>query len=217
LTSFWNADPPEKLIVRTEEVSESAIRINWRFPGERLDQLIITNDGQQVDGFVLTYAKLGNQLQSQEQASNINQIRHQSNVLPMPQKLMISSAEKAAVNNLSPSSAARIQTQSSGQQNGPSINGILFQSAQKYPDHWNGKEGNQWSAADHEQTLEQSQWQAIQLAPQQRSHVVKNLECGTWYGMKIWAFNKMGKGEPSDLITGSTRGKGELDILIFFF
>lgn len=53
------------------------------------------------------------------------------------------------------------------------------------------------------------QWQAIQLAPQQRSHHLKNLECGTSYAMKIWAFNKVGKGEPSDLVTVSTRGKGK--------
>lgn len=53
------------------------------------------------------------------------------------------------------------------------------------------------------------QWQSIQLAPLQRSHQLKNLECGTSYAMKIWAFNKIGKGEPSDQITVSTRGKGE--------
>lgn len=52
------------------------------------------------------------------------------------------------------------------------------------------------------------QWQAIQLPPQQRNHQLKNLECGTSYAIKVWAFNKIGKGEPSDLLTVSTRGKG---------
>lgn len=28
--------------------------------------------------------------------------------------------------------------------------------------------------------------------------------------MRIWAFNKIGKGEPSDLFSTSTRGKGKL-------
>lgn len=51
------------------------------------------------------------------------------------------------------------------------------------------------------------QWQAIQLAPQQRSHQLKNLECGSAYALKIWAFNKVGRGEPSDMLTISTRGK----------
>lgn len=55
------------------------------------------------------------------------------------------------------------------------------------------------------------QWQALQLAPQQRNHLLKNLACGSWYAMKIWAFNKVGKGEPSELVTVSTRGKGNLN------
>lgn len=53
------------------------------------------------------------------------------------------------------------------------------------------------------------QWQAIQLPPQQRNHQLKNLECGTSYAIKVWAFNKIGKGEASDLLTVSTRGKGK--------
>lgn len=52
------------------------------------------------------------------------------------------------------------------------------------------------------------QWQSIQLAPQQHSHVLKGLECGTAYVMRIWAFNKVGKSEPSELLSVSTRGKG---------
>lgn len=64
----------------------------------------------------------------------------------------------------------------------------------------------------NQQTIQSGieQWQAIQLAPQQRSHQLKNLECGTSYAMKIWAFNKIGKGDQSDLFKVSTRGKGEL-------
>lgn len=66
------------------------------------------------------------------------------------------------------------------------------------------------TAANHHQLIQADhQWQAVQLAPQQRKHLLKNLECGTWYAMKIWAFNKVGKGEPSELVTVSTRGKGE--------
>lgn len=53
------------------------------------------------------------------------------------------------------------------------------------------------------------QWQSIQLAGPQRSHQLKNLECGTMYAMKIYAFNKVGKGEPSDLLTISTKGRSE--------
>lgn len=53
------------------------------------------------------------------------------------------------------------------------------------------------------------QWQALQLSAQVRQHQLKNLDCGTQYALKIWAFNKVGKGEPSDLLWTSTRGKGK--------
>lgn len=52
-------------------------------------------------------------------------------------------------------------------------------------------------------------WQSIQLAPQQQNHLLKGLECGTAYMMRIWAFNKVGKSEPSEPLTVSTRGKGK--------
>lgn len=59
------------------------------------------------------------------------------------------------------------------------------------------------------------QWQSIQLAGQQRNHQLKNLECGTMYAMKIYAFNKIGKGEPSDLLTVSTKGRSEYIMIKF--
>lgn len=53
-----------------------------------------------------------------------------------------------------------------------------------------------------------NQWQSIQLPAQQRSYHLKSLDCGTSYALWILAFNKVGKGEPSDMLTLTTRGKG---------
>lgn len=61
---------------------------------------------------------------------------------------------------------------------------------------------------EQQQRRPSDQWQSLQLAPQQHAHLLKGLECGTTYVMKIWAFNKVGKGEPSEPLIVSTRGKG---------
>lgn len=52
-------------------------------------------------------------------------------------------------------------------------------------------------------------WQAIQLQAHEKMYDIKNLECGASYAFKIWAFNKVGRGEPSDIVATSTKGQGE--------
>lgn len=187
------SDPPERLSLLAEEVSESSIKLSWQFPSETLLQPVVLvsggppegpghqqqlqhpqqqhphrpaaghTTGEQVDGFVLTFAKV---------SGAAGRLRSASSTVAQPR------APQA------PDSAARI-------------------SLQPPP-----------TEQQHQQQLppvgvQHSQWQAVQLAPQQRRHLLKNLDCGSWYAIKIWAFNKVGKGEPSELVTVSTRGKGE--------
>lgn len=180
MSNVLRTDPPEKLALNADEVSESSVRVSWKFVGsnyiehssQSASALKMTDP---VDGYVLTFAKM----------------RRHPQIRPAdPLSLARNKAELAGsheldieqVNRSSASAAARIS------QANPTLAG-------QHPVDFGNK------LSEH--------WQTVQLAPQQRSHQLKNLECGTSYAMKIWAFNKIGKGEPSDLITVSTRGKGK--------
>lgn len=152
------------MALSADEISESSVRVNWRFlmpPPSSSNQN--SEKYQLVDGFVLAFAKLINNLRGSSSSSS-NEVANSNN-------------NRQNANSVA---AARIATNNLQQQQQQAINSTAI-----------------------------DQWQAIQLAPQQRNHQLKNLECGTSYAMKIWAFNKIGKGEPSELVTVSTRGKGE--------
>lgn len=170
-------DPPEKLALNADEITESSVRVSWRFlasnPLEHPIQIVKQyNEDSLVDGFVLTFAKLEQRSRHKVIGSGVNS---SSNL--QTDTLINRSGQ---INQASPIISNQVPAQPP--QTAPSSLSI--------------------------QGLEQ--WQAIQLAPQQRSHQLKNLECGTSYAMKIWAFNKIGKGEQSDLLMISTRGKGKL-------
>lgn len=173
---FPQIDPPEKLALNADEITESSVRVSWHFlASNSIEQQhpihMVTkqqyNDESLVDGFVLTFAKLEQRNRPHKSATNISGAANNSNLELISRGGQVNQASPI-ISNLLP-----IQTQQTAQ------SGI-------------------------------EQWQAIQLAPQQRSHQLKNLECGTSYAMKIWAFNKIGKGEQSDLLKVSTRGKGKL-------
>lgn len=177
-------DPPEKLALNADEISESSVRVSWRFlaPTSSVEHPIQIakqyTDEALVDGFVLTFAKLEqrNRHKLTGSQNNSSTLTLNNNTFSQTEMLINKSGQ---MNQASPIISNQLPTQPSQTAGSISIQGL-------------------------------EQWQAIQLAPQQRSHQLKNLECGTSYAMKIWAFNKIGKGEQSDLLTVSTRGKGKM-------
>lgn len=140
-----STDPPGKLALSSDEITESSVRLSWRFEGSLL-RARAPADEAPVDGFVLTFARM-----SANPGAHVHVGQH-------------AQQQRARLSNSTTEAVAPPH---------PSVD----------------------------------QWQALQLAPQQRSHQLKSLECGTHYAMKIWAFNKIGKGEPSEPLFVSTRGK----------
>lgn len=159
--------------------------MSWKFIGSNnieYSPQINPVKSDPVDGYVLTFAKLRKHLS----ATGMESLQlGQPTRVASPGEDSVLGAREVEPLNRSANAAARISqaNPTSGQHLTTPGTGFNVQLAE--------------------------QWQAVQLAPQQRSHQLKNLECGASYAMKIWAFNKIGKGEPSDTITVSTRGKGE--------
>lgn len=191
-------DPPGKLTLLANELTETSLRLNWHFLAEtngatnrnaQLGDYPQSSPGllsgrlgspDLVDGFVLTFAKIAQPVHSrgQQWSKKQQEVGSSSSATLANQQQQQQTHQRA-------DSAARISKQF------PPSNDHNFQ----------------YNPPIQPSQLLDHQWQAIQLAPQQREHTLKNLECGTWYAMKIWAFNKVGKGEPSDLVTATTRGK----------
>lgn len=168
----FSIDPPDKLLLLADDITESSLRLSWRFAVDSSLLLLGNNQNNKpseppVDGYVLTFARIT------PQAASDAQLTQAAARLPIK-------SQQNAVGTLD-SPAARISQ----------ANPML-------------------PSSSGENSINQHQWQAIQLAPQQRSHQLKNLECGSSYAMKIWAFNKIGRGEPSDTLNVRTRGKGKL-------
>lgn len=189
-------DPPEKLALSADEISESSVRLSWHFLASLNEHPALMaasapaskqTGNDLLDGYVLTFAKLGPNRKSSSsphaRQQGVSLAQHETGSLA---KTAANSSSSG--NNNSYSSAARIS-----QTPPPPPSSHLQPHSHSL---------NPFGTVD-------GQWQAIQLAPQQRSHQLKNLDCGSSYSMKIWAFNKIGKGEPSDLLTVSTRGKGK--------
>lgn len=53
-------------------------------------------------------------------------------------------------------------------------------------------------------------WEEYEVGPRSTSHVLQGLVCGSAYQVFITAFNKIGNGLPSDILTRHTKGNGEL-------
>lgn len=58
-------------------------------------------------------------------------------------------------------------------------------------------------------------WEELQISSRADEHVLKNLWCGTKYLLYITAFNKIGTGLPSDIVTAHTKGTGKINTVRF--
>lgn len=56
-------------------------------------------------------------------------------------------------------------------------------------------------------------WSEVQIPSEKTNHKFTGLNCGTSYKFYITAFNSMGKGQPSDVISATTEGSGILNLL----
>jgi Down syndrome cell adhesion protein len=52
-------------------------------------------------------------------------------------------------------------------------------------------------------------WEEYESGPKTTDHVLQSLACGSTYQVFITAFNKIGSGLPSDILTRNTKGSGE--------
>ncbi|CAH2101996.1 unnamed protein product [Euphydryas editha] len=52
----------------------------------------------------------------------------------------------------------------------------------------------------------ETEWQSVELSPEQTSYTMDMLKCGTTYNAKIQAQNKISLGPPSEVLTATTRG-----------
>ncbi|XP_023212047.1 Down syndrome cell adhesion molecule-like protein Dscam2, partial [Centruroides sculpturatus] len=55
------------------------------------------------------------------------------------------------------------------------------------------------------------EWTELQLSRDQISHLLTGLKCGTNYQFFITSYNNVGKGEPSDIVSGRTEGSDKPD------
>ena len=61
------------------------------------------------------------------------------------------------------------------------------------------------------------EWKETTLGSEIRSYRLNNLDCGTRYEVYLSAFNKIGIGAPSEVLTMSTNGSGERELHWSFF
>lgn len=215
------ADPPEKLALNVDQTSESSLNLSWQFIRSHLAGQMdayganfrsmmqlspatvgkstqTTAESEPVDGFVLAFAKHPHQQQSSGRQVNPTGKPSTTTQSTTP----VSSAKIAS--HVSAGNASAIYPAPRISQQAPT--------STQYQTPATASSPQQTTAQVTDSEL---QWQAIQLSPQVRQHNLKNLDCGTQYALKIWAFNKVGKGEPSDLLWTSTRGKGKSRQMIY--
>lgn len=60
---------------------------------------------------------------------------------------------------------------------------------------------------------DQGGWEEIALSPEQTEFVLSGLKCGSSYLAHLTAHNRVDTGDPSPLISATTKGTGKLDIL----
>lgn len=54
------------------------------------------------------------------------------------------------------------------------------------------------------------EWEEIEVKAEKDSYTLNNLSCGSRYQLYLTAFNKMGSGQPSGIMTVHTKGSGEV-------
>lgn len=156
-------------------------------------------ESEPIDGFVLAFAKHSPNTSSKQVAAqagvvNIQQAQNKAS------NLTSATAGKTASGHIAGNASAIYLSPRISQQS--PANSFYSNTYRSQPDLASYSRTQSGDSSD-------LQWQAIQLGSQSRQHQLKNLECGTQYALKIWAYNKVGKGEPSDLLWTSTRGKGK--------
>lgn len=55
---------------------------------------------------------------------------------------------------------------------------------------------------------ESEEWQTIDIAADASSYTLKELRCGSLYHLYLSAYNRVGTGSPSDVLSVSTKGSG---------
>lgn len=56
---------------------------------------------------------------------------------------------------------------------------------------------------------DQGGWEEIALSPEQTEFILSGLKCGSSYLAHLTAHNRVGTGDPSSLISATTKGTGE--------
>lgn len=51
-------------------------------------------------------------------------------------------------------------------------------------------------------------WEELQIESNVESHVLRGLWCGTHYQLYVTAYNRIGTGLPSDIVSAHTKGTG---------
>lgn len=155
-------------------------------------------ESEPIDGFVLAFAK--HSPNNNNQVAPLGGANTQTQSSNKPANATSATTSKAVSGHVAGNaSAIYLSPRISPQQPANHFYSNTYRSPQDLPSYAKTQSGDSSDL----------QWQAIQLGSQSRQHQLKNLECGTQYALKIWAYNKVGKGEPSDLLWTSTRGKGK--------
>lgn len=60
-------------------------------------------------------------------------------------------------------------------------------------------------------------WEEIVISPEHTDFILNGLKCGSTYVAHVTAQNRVGTGDPSTLVTATTKGTGTLIIFIKCF
>ncbi|KAG9508722.1 Down syndrome cell adhesion molecule-like protein, partial [Fragariocoptes setiger] len=200
------ADPPERVILNAEHVTESTIRLSWRLAHElsseftssnvsssstslidnsnnnMVDNLPTNNPANKAtnssppDGFVVSYALAPAGTSSHQQVAFAEQQTTDTSTSSKSIKQLSHSSPLTTITNT-------IQASSVNSNN----NVVKHHLTQAAP-------------------IMAVTWHVIQVDGAQRGHELRELECGATYLVRAWAFNKLGQGEPSDTLSVRTRG-----------
>ena len=53
----------------------------------------------------------------------------------------------------------------------------------------------------------------VKISGKRSSHTIENLKCGTKYALSLIAMNKVGRSDPSQVLSVSTTGNGKLSVI----
>ncbi|XP_064480163.1 cell adhesion molecule Dscam1-like [Ornithodoros turicata] len=203
VTTDEEAPESPPLSVQATPLSSSTIKVTWKAPKKDLQNGLLK-------GYYVGYRQHSSSDSYTYKTLEIHSDFREETVLSSLRRSTKYSVLVQAFNSKGsgpPSEEITVETFDSDPPPSPTLS-VLTTSASSIQLQWDSHASEDSPALGYYLYIKEQfgTWEELQLSAHQSSHIFQDLYCGTSYQFYLVSYNKMGKGEPSEVLSAKTQG-----------